>query len=99
MQLIMLLHSIQSFPVEKMLKWPVNSILSCGVFCSLKTNWLKWNPDYDNASHSFDKAGKEASFICTAVLFVLKHARCEIMNLIVHCMRQVRVSYRLEEKI
>ena len=24
---------------------------------SLKTNWLKWNPDYDNAAHSFDKAG------------------------------------------
>jgi len=23
----------------------------------LKTSWLKFNPDYDNASHSFDKAG------------------------------------------
>ena len=28
-------------------------------FCpsSLKTSWLKWNPDYDNAAHAFEKAG------------------------------------------
>ena len=23
----------------------------------LKTSWLKWHPDYEQASHSFDKAG------------------------------------------
>ena len=23
---------------------------------SLKTSWLKWNPDYDNAAHAFEKS-------------------------------------------
>ncbi len=33
------------------------------VDCSLKTNWLKWNADYDNAAHSFDKAGNGEDLI------------------------------------
>ena len=27
---------------------------------SLKTSWLKWRPDFDNAAHAFDKAGKSS---------------------------------------
>lgn len=47
---------------------------------SLKTSWLKWNPDYDSAAHSFDKAGKW-SLLCT---FIIHLQICLLTSSFIH---------------
>ena len=43
----------------------------CVCWFSLKTSWLKWNPDHAGAAHAFDKAGMP----CLCILHMQHNTR------------------------
>ena len=44
-----------------------SDLILLSLIISVKTSWLKWKPDWDNAADKYMKAGKYSDFLISCI--------------------------------